>query len=104
MKLRLIFIIIFTLFVRISYAEINLIIDDLDIPKFNILLKGCNNKNNKESQGVIKKIKRNLNSTNLFQIETWPETEIYKITDKITDQEIILYDKYSEDGIDALLY
>ena len=103
-KLRLIFIIILTLFARISYAEINLVIDDLDIPKFNILLQGCDNQNSKESQVIIKKIKRNLNSTDLFQIETWPEIEIYKITDKITDQEIILYDKYSEDGIDALLY
>ncbi|MFT4718122.1 MAG: TolB protein [Rickettsiales bacterium] len=101
---RIFFIIIFILFSKVIFAEISLTIDDLEIPKFNILFQGCDDEGDKESQLIIKKIKKNLNSTDLFNIENSEKKEIYKIKDEVSNEEIILYNKYSEDGIDVLLH
>ena len=103
--LKILLITIFVLFSRASFGEISLVIDDSEIPKTNILFQGCNdNITNKEAISIIKKIQRNLKNTDLFNIITWPEKELYQFQDEVSDEKILSYDKYSEDGIDSLLY
>lgn len=100
---RILFIIL-TFFATTSFGQINLVIDDLDIPRINIVVQGCNGNEYKDSNLILANIRDNLDSTNLFNIKNWQDEEIYKIEDEIEGGDIILYDKYSEDGVDALIY
>lgn len=95
---------ILTFFATTSFGQINLVIDDLEIPRINIVVQGCNGNEYKDSNLILANIRDNLDSTNLFNIKNWQDDEIYKIEDEIEGGDIILYDKYSEDGVDALIY
>ncbi|MDA7705217.1 hypothetical protein N8772_01905 [Rickettsiales bacterium] len=101
---RILFTIIIILFSKSSFSEINLVIDDFEIPKITILFQGCDDEeNNKEAIDVVNNIEKNINTTNLFDIQYWPEHELYQIKDEVSDEYIMLYDKYSEHSIDAIL-
>ena len=101
--IRILFFIFFTLFPKLSLSEISLVIDDFEIPKINLSIYNCKNENNIKSSLITDKITKNIKGTDLFNINHKNNEQIHKINDEVIDEDIILYDKYSENGIDALL-